>query len=102
MALSWFSTTEDFATEVEIRLFSLSLIYYANCAGAEDSLSDLMSKIIELSQDFNGTQAIRSLSDKAVLNSVKDWLEQAITYSKGFLKPVQAVLAEGNECEHDD
>ena len=59
LAHSWFSTTEDFATEVEIRLFSLSLIYYANCAGAEDSLSDLTSKIIELSQDFNGTQAIR-------------------------------------------
>ena len=59
LAHSWFATTEDFATEVEIRLFSLSLISYANCAGAEDSLSDLMSKIIELSQDFNGTQAIR-------------------------------------------
>ena len=53
-----------------------------------------MSKIIELSQDFNGTQAIWSLKEEAVLNSVKDWLEQAITYSKGFLKPVQAVLAE--------
>ena len=103
MAHSWFSTTEDFASDVEIRLFSLSLIYYAYCAGAEDGLADLMSKSIELSQDFNGTQAIRSHRDKAALTSVKDWLEQAITYSKGFLKPVQAVLAEvSNECEPDD